>query len=178
MLNLLTENDKRETRRIYAGRVLAVAFLVSIAAGIFGTLALLPSYFFISVRTAAAEERMALLEKSIAARSAEATNPVLADARKKLAELSRTTRERPRHSFFESVMDVRIPEVHITGLSYDAAKDGGTIRVYGIADAREPLTRFVKRLEREGSFTSVDLPVSDLAASSDIKFTVSARGAF
>lgn len=163
---------------LYVGRVLMGFFLISIAASVFGVISLLPAYFLIESRTNAAETQLALLESSIAAKSNEATNPVLADARAKLSELSVNARRIPIHTFLETILGVRIEPVHISGLAYDTTEKGGTIHILGIADAREPLTRFVKILAREGSFTEVDLPVSDLAANSDISFSVSARGAF
>jgi Tfp pilus assembly protein PilN len=179
MLNLLTDADKRTARFLYAGRVLMAFFIVSIAVSVLGAAFLLPSYFLIQSRMSAEKEQLALLEHSIAAKSDEANNPVLAGARRKLVTLSETTKRTPIHSFFETIIGTRVAPVHITGLSYDAAESGGgMVRINGIADAREPLTRFVKTLAREGSFTSVDLPVSDLAANADIGFSVSARGAF
>ena len=178
MLNLLTDADKKTVRMLYAGRVLMGFFLVSIVVSVFGVVSLLPSYFLIESRTRAAKTQIELVERSIAVKSDEATNPILADARRKLAELSSIVARPPVHAFFETILAERIPSVYIRGIAYDAAESGGTIRILGVADAREPLTRFVKILAREGSFTSVDLPVSDLAANEDIGFAVSARGAF
>ncbi len=178
MLNLLADSDKRTVRILYGARVLMGFFLISIVIAAFGIVSLLPSYFLIESRAGAARAQLDLLERSIAAKSDEATNPVLADARRKLAELSAVSSRTPIHVFFETILDLRIAPVHVTGIAYDAAESGGTVRVLGIADAREPLTRFVKILAREGSFTSVDLPVSDLAANADISFSISARGAF
>ncbi len=178
MLNLLTESDKQFVRRLYAGRVLIAVFSVSFIASLFGVISLLPPYFLIQSQARAAREQMALVEQSIAAKSDEATNPVLADARRKLTGLSAAVERAPIHSFFETILSLRIAPVHITGLSYETNAAGGAIHVLGVADAREPLTRFVKILAREGSFSAVDLPVSNLAENADISFSVSARGAF
>ena len=73
-----------------------------------------------------------------------------------------------------AVLDKRPSDVRITSLSFTPSIGSkSTMAVKGVADTRSGLVLFTELLEDDELFETVELPVRDLAKSTDISFTIS-----
>lgn len=75
----------------------------------------------------------------------------------------------------QNILSYRSEQIFIN--SMEISRSAGTstsaeVLIIGKADSRESLIDFKKSLEVEKTFRNIDLPVSDLAKSKDIKFSL------
>ncbi|MDO8579559.1 MAG: hypothetical protein Q7R72_01675 [bacterium] len=86
--------------------------------------------------------------------------------------------EQPTISVIEKIVSERGSGISISSLSMERKNDGWTVIISGKAVSREMLVDFSKKLAIVSSFSAVDLPVSSLAKSQDIPFTISLHSKF
>jgi hypothetical protein len=72
----------------------------------------------------------------------------------------------------EKVLSLKNSGVRITQMKWDEGEAGDTLSLLGIATDRQTLLSFEKRLKDSGKFSSVMLPVSNLAKERDINFQI------
>jgi len=94
------------------------------------------------------------------------------------AIIKQKSAEQTTVSAIEKIVSERGIGISISSLSMERKNDGWTIIISGKAISREMLVDFSKKLAIVPSFSAVDLPVSSLAKSQDISFTVSLRSKF
>lgn len=70
------------------------------------------------------------------------------------------------------IIRIKSAAIKIQGFSYDAGGPQERIVVSGIANDRDSLAQFVDELKKEGTFSSVDLPVSSYVKSTNIDFSI------
>lgn len=61
--------------------------------------------------------------------------------------------------------------ITLNSFDFTSAREGGSLKISGIADAREDLISFFKNLESEEVIQTVESPISNLSRSNDISFT-------
>ncbi|MEK7607927.1 MAG: hypothetical protein AAB484_03360 [Patescibacteria group bacterium] len=84
----------------------------------------------------------------------------------------------PLVSIIEKILSEKSFDVTISNLSLERKKEEWSINLSGMAETREAMVDFSKRLEAVSSFSLVDLPVSSLAKNKNISFTISLRSKF
>lgn len=94
------------------------------------------------------------------------------------AIINQRSGEQPVVSIIEKIISERGGGISVSSLSMEKKNDGWTVTVAGRAMSREALVDFSKKLAVIPSFSAVDLPVSSLAKSENISFTVSLRSKF
>lgn len=81
-------------------------------------------------------------------------------------------------SVLERIGARREPGISITSVALRRGAEKGAISISGKAATRDALVSFSKSLQGEPSFGSVNLPVSSLAKSKDIPFSISIDSKF
>lgn len=176
LINLLPKDTKRalHTEYRYRRRV-AAAFLFS-AVLLISTIALLPAFFLSFTKKTSALEQQKIAEQAEAEREQSDISRIVHATNRRMRILSADTRSiPPLRSVLEAVLDERPAGVALSGFFYEArTKDGRAFIVKGIAQNREAATNLVANMREHEMFSSVELPISDLAPRTDIPFTITA----
>jgi Tfp pilus assembly protein PilX len=118
-----------------------------------------------------------LLEKnSSAQRVAESERADLETQIQNIRDMVTATKEngiaKPLVFTLENILAHRSNTVSLTSISMERKKDSWAVNIGGIAASREALVEFKEKLEIETDFSAVDLPVSSLAKSKNIPFSL------
>ena len=172
MFKLLTEEAFQKVSQEYSRRraiLILIATALVLAVTIIG---LLPSYVLSTIRSREVEERSRITD-SMKSKGDEAeldawltkTNLLLQTLSPKLDV------DRPSE-LIEEVIGEKIDGVYLTSFSW--AKDEGKSEMFvrGIAKDRQSLLTFKERLNTSGNFSTVTLPISELASDKDIDFQI------
>lgn len=183
MFNLLSIEEKQKFRAEYRKLVLSV-FLPMLAFVLFiAVVTLVPSvilsYTHYSAMLSESKSDEVLVKKT---QELEMKNAVT-DANSKILMLRGTEKARSVSLYFDRILADLPKGVHITGLLYDknipsnrrnpvAEKSTGLITVSGHAHKRADLLAFKSELEKEKSFSKIDLPVASLVSESDLTYNI------
>lgn len=138
---------------------------------------LLPSYFLLNGEKVQLESQTDDFSKHISQKNSEGLINTLNDIKSMVALVA--PEETKIFPAIKIILARRPPSVPITSFRYTRADGGESILVLeGIAATRSSLINFAKTLKSEPLFQSVDLPISNLARESDIKFTLTIQGKF
>jgi hypothetical protein len=179
MFTFLPRTYRIEVEREYRKRLLTVVWTLVFILVLAGTVLSLPSYFMISAKKAAADI-------SFASSVTPAPETIDLEAQVKNIEtktnlLSPSFNQKLLASVLEQVaIKVAQPGISITGLSLKRGGQGstGSISLSGVARTRDNLVSFSKVLSADPTLQNVSLPVSALAKSKDIPFTLSVNSQF
>ena len=181
MMNLLPLIEKKKVRMEYRLRF-AVVFFSALALLVFANAILLvPSYI-------RAFSKHSLVEQQFAAA---AGSPEIQKARD-LAEKDTTTKireinkklnlfvsEKKEESLplipsevFRKIIGLRPSAIKIFGITYDVTLERERFVVVGRSVDRESLAAFMEALKKDKVFTSVELPISSYAKSTNIDFSI------
>ena len=79
-------------------------------------------------------------------------------------------------SILDKVLVTKSDAIKLENISYNSdSKSDSTLNLQGIADSREDLVSFSKRLQAINSIKSVDLPVSNLAKDKNLVFSITLK---
>lgn len=173
MINLLPFTQKKHLARQYKMRLGSLFLLLLVLLGLAGIALLVPSYLLMQNKVAAAKERATLLMKNLQESSQANETNVISETKEKLAAIERESLAQKPFVLFESVTNNRSRGIRLTRFFFSAeGEDGGRVTFTGAALTRDDLISFVRELEANESFASVEFPVSNLAKSTDIDFSV------
>jgi Tfp pilus assembly protein PilN len=172
-VNLLPEYERAALRREYYLRLSIVALAFLFFCLIVGIALLVPSYILSSGTRESLEERAALLAKSSSSAVSADIDRKRSEIEARLSVLSGRAGGYPPTAFVEGVARARPSGVKIERLSVvGGAADASFVTVSGIAESREALLSFSRALEKIPLFKKTELPLSDLARSQAIPFTI------
>jgi hypothetical protein len=164
--NLLPKDTKKNLRNEYVVRMVSMAlFLMAAAVGV-GAVSLVPTYISIS---SALDEAKILDEKE---GNTTESSPLqeLARAAMLLQTLNTKLSAEPMTEIMRGIISVHPDGIQITGVTFD--RDPLTFSLQGNATTRDALVTYKKALEGHDRVTHVSSPISDLAKSSDLEFTL------
>lgn len=169
---LLPLKERNILRREYRMRVVIIfCFLLSVA-GLIGAAALFPSFLF------ALNEEETQLQTLKTIKKTEDDGGVVKlelefQKNNELIKLLSQERKIPQPSnTIQSIVGVRGP-IKLNSISVDTPRqDALSIVIQGVAPNRDTLLSFKRRLEELVPGGGVELPVSDLAKSKDIQFSM------
>ena len=173
---LLPEDEIRTLRKEYRIRLLITMIFFLSCIFLFGIFSLMPSYLFFYNKEDRAIEIASELEKGRIARGADIIEKELKDDNKIIKKVLSSFSNTSNHSeLIQNILSNRNNGILIN--SFNVSKDEGTstpieIEFQGKASTREVLIAFKDGLEKERNFSKVELPVSDLAKSKDISFSI------
>ncbi len=171
MANLLPPAALKKVKREYWLRVISVWF------GLIGTALLMVAILQIPVYVLVKSQSHAFSRWYEKVGSDKDTMQNLADTIKHSNNLGRLLSTGKEDSFFSQVLKevdlVAGDKIVVNGLSLD--REGGkvkTLSIIGIADSRTDLANFKSALEDSLIFTSVTLPLANLAKDVDVPFNI------
>ena len=171
----IPEQERIILNREYRARALIILCLVLAVAFVIGAVSLLPTY--IHARNAAG--RNADLVSTAQNNPPTIGISVMADelnADRTLLSAISSTANGIRQSVVISAIIALRGDNTITSFSLDTASSTISVSVEGIAPSRDGLVLFKDNIEKSRPGLKVDLPVSQLANSKDIKFSFKING--
>ncbi len=174
-MNLLPQKEKMENRREYFYRFSAGLTGAVLASLLIGGFALLPSYILIKIKQAELKINLVSLKNLNGADDGAEVYKILEATDQRVDFLS------PQPALFltaaaEKIAGRKPAGVRIDGLSYHPQEPAQTwsaaIALTGLATSREALVAFVKALQAEPTFSSINVPVSNFAKDRDIEFSL------
>lgn len=175
MRNLLPAAYRKKVTIEYRLRVAVVVFSLILIIAVVGIALLTPSYFLSRSKRDSASEQKAFIERSIEFRESEISAELLRKTRDRLVLLADDGNRMSFTEIIEKLIRDKGIGVAISGISHVRLGGTGTLTITGEALQRDSLLAFKKALDREASFSSVSLPISDLAKSRDIEFTLTLK---
>lgn len=172
MLNLLPQEEKKSFITMYRLRIAVIVSLFTSALLIIACVGLLPSYLNEKTQTE-------VLIKQKQEAEARNTSVSLIESDNKIAKnkglvgflTSRHASMAKGDSLSAAILKIqekKTSAITISSLSFDGSK----ITIAGVAATRSDLIAFNSSLQQQRYFTSVALPISDIAKSTDADFTI------
>ena len=179
MLNLLPQPEKAALTQEYRLRLAIVILLMSFTTFVVSSILLVPSVLLSSQKEKSAEDRFALLTKSVEKGGVSELEEILREGK---IVLKLVSHKDPKVSLSESLMRIvsaKPQQISLNNFSF--VRDGTEkvkVDISGVAENRAALLSFEKTLEQTGLFEKVTVPVSNFARDSDIEFTIQTVGIF
>ena len=175
MRNLLPAEHRTRVIVEYRLRVVVVVLSLTLIVVIVGIVLLIPSYFLSRSKKDSVSEQTAFIERSIEFRESEISAELLRKTRDQLLLLADSDKRVLLTSIIKNVTEGKGIGVTISAISHFREGEIGTLTITGKALRRDNLLAFKDALDRNSHFSSVSLPISDLAKSRDIKFTLTLK---
>ncbi len=197
MINLITQKERTRIRKEYYLRLFTVISIMFSILTISAMIPLVISYFIVSSNFSYLNEVSAQLSESESFRETADIIALIKDTNRKITLINNpmgTTKRENLMGVFSSVFQKALKfesKIKINSLVYEQVqikkntntssattsrqiKESGIHKVYlrGKAETREVFSGFLKELERDKNFASIDSPVSNLINSNDIDFNL------
>ena len=171
MFTFLFDEYKKEARSEYF-RKLAVLYLsLALVAAIVACALLVPGFALVASKRNALKtaQSAALAEKSA---QNQAIEDEAREVKAKIETLSGLRKNSGVWGAIERLSLKRGTGIALQSIVIARKDDQNTMTISGMADSRDALVAFSKRLQGEPSFSNINLPVSSLAKSKDIPFSL------
>ncbi len=175
MFKLITEEEEKKLAREYSLRRYIVMVSALSTVLVVGFVGLLPSYLLSSSRKNEALERS---RATLLLEGGERIDPVawIANTNSKITALEPRESSQDPSEYMEALIEAKTSGISITKLSWGSAtrstESAKLLSISGFAQERRSLVDFERAVNGLGLFTSVVLPVSNLARERDIEFTL------
>lgn len=174
MINLIPNIQKKKMKRDFLVRASVVALFVFGFTILVGSVALLPSYFHVIVKSSLVKQKLFIQEATPVPEVETEVMAAVEDLSKKLGLIETAQKNNfivSRRAINDIVLK-KIPDIKIDSIYYGNTVKGKEIRINGSAVSREKLLVFRLALENDPSFSRVDLPISNFVKGSNIQFFV------
>ncbi len=177
MFNLLPQKNKKSIKQEYKVRLVSVFLASLIAVEIIFLSTLFPSYVLSVIDHADLSKRLESLKDTGLLENTDEVRGKIEEINKNIELL----KPAPSNLFFNVLVSDLLSQsgsgIDLKGINYSQTSPANfEINLSGVASTRESLVAFVDRLESEEIFSSVDLPVSNLAQSNNINFSLYITG--
>ncbi len=173
MVNLLPNSAERAVVWRYRLRLVTLVSLMAALAAFLGGLLLLPS-FFLARATADAGLRYAdALDQTVGLTNRAGAADTLAALSERVRILDQYAAAPVTPSIIAPLVGALSSSITLTAIDIGRTDTGADVSVTGSAKTRDGLLAFANALHGVGGFSNVSLPVSQLAADTDIPFTIS-----
>ncbi len=173
MANLLPTVERQSIRaerykRLYVCILAGILITLSI-----GTVLLIPAYMSGISRQRSTENRLDAIRKLIELKQGNASDTSIVATQNRLEKIDALLSVTPPSEVLLDTTRTLPAGVTLWQYTYTHASDGGrTITISGRATTRDALLRFGDALRASGLFATVDIPISTLARSTNIVFTL------
>jgi len=173
MANLLPREHLVEVRHERRNRVAVVSLVASLITILLGTVFLVPSLLLSRTEAVSAERKIELTRTFIAQREESGVLTEVRDIRKRIERLESEFNDITSSDLLRA-LDRSIPSgVRLFSISYDRKRgDSDSIGLVGNASTRETLLDLTRKLDQETLLSGIELPVSNLARSTNISFSL------
>lgn len=169
MINILPESGRSVVRRDYRVRLISVFFFLLALLSLLTAALFLPSYLFATVESEQAFREEARLSASKAS-GEKSDMEVIASTNQQITELEvYMGASRPSEALVSTLQSAGFG-IELLRVSFEGVAN--SISLSGKAASRDSLLQFSKIVQKLPIVASVDLPVSDLAKSTDIFFSM------
>ena len=173
MINLLPESERKAVRREYLFRLSLVALLLSSFCFLAGGAALLPSYVLSQAKKRSLEGQAAVAQRSAQLTTSAGADKELSTLREQLSFLSSNLRMGVPTQMLFRVLEEAGEHIALSRFSFaESPNDGVTLTLSGTAESRESLVAVSQALKKDPRFAQTNLPVSNLAKSTSVPFTM------
>lgn len=179
MINLIPNKEKKEMVRGFYFRLLVLFFVMISIFFFIGFLAILPSYFFSSIKVHLMNSRLDIQKNTPVALPDQETLATIKDIDNKLALIEKNSKNKfiVSKQVINSIILKKIPKIKIHSISYKVESvDNLThikkVKIEGTAPSREVLLMFRNALQEGVDFKEVELPISNFVKGSDIQFSL------
>ncbi len=173
MINLIPTQEKIRLAKTYQARFFIIFLTLSAIAIFIGTTLLFSPYRQAEEKTTAVKKELEIV-KSLSSIK-EDGNPefLMKEIQNKIGVLSSKKSQTTPSLAINNILENLPQGVLISGFSYSkTGSNTENIEVRGVADNRETFLAFVRKLESEGSFTKVNVPVSNFLSDTNLNFSV------
>ncbi len=177
MSNLLPPSQKQDILRLYRKRLVSIALLTFVGLLMSAFVLAMPSLLYLKsseIVLTAKRDTLSGYETSSIART---LSTAVADVNSRLAVFPATETASPLIAdFVNPVLLAKSNSIHLVGFSYEkgAKLNEAKVKVTGTADSRVALLAFTDRLKKVGSFSDVNVPITNFILDTNVPFTVSA----
>jgi hypothetical protein len=178
MFDFLPEDFKTRAKHMYHGRLASLYICVMCGVFLVSLFLLLPSQMLALSKKKGLQEELSALQKSLAIKGNNTVEDFVSASKKKIEITEIKESERLFTDVLVEFLAYKTNGVSITTISFERLGTQNTMAVSGKAVSRDALLSFSKALKSNHRFESVDLPVSNLAKSKDIEFSISIKGTF
>lgn len=178
MFTLLPEQYKKRLFKEYRIRLVTVFLFFVSMFFLISTALLFPSYISLSSEKSLYEVESKNLKKQIELKDKEGLATTLAKIQSNLS-LAKPN-ETAIYRAIGAILNQTNTNISITSIGYTRGGAGAqsSLNLQGVAKNRESLIGFSNNLKKELIFSSVNLPVSNLAKQTDVKFNLTLLGKF
>ncbi len=177
MFTLLSEQHKKYLLRKYRIRLISVVFIFCSILFLTAIALLLPSYMMLSIEQGRLTDQIKGFAVEIARQNSQNLGSNIGDVKSALPLI--TLENSKFYSTLDTILSGKPGGVSIRSINFrHVVGEPSIITLDGLAATRSSLVSFSKTLESEPMFTSVGLPVSNLAKESNVKYSLSVQGNF
>ncbi|OGG47469.1 hypothetical protein A2671_00755 [Candidatus Kaiserbacteria bacterium RIFCSPHIGHO2_01_FULL_49_13] len=178
MTNLLPEEEKRALEREYILRLSAVCLGMATGVVLIGIAGLMPAFLFLQEKRVALETQVQAVDEYLKTQGTERVTAEFRSISSKVAILDVLRKTIDTPEFIDGIIAARPSGVTLTGVVLSQSGAVGKITLEGFAARRTDLATFVETLQNTKHFTSVDFPISNLADSENLTFSITAVGSW
>lgn len=170
MLNFLPQRNKKQVAEEYFLRDM-IFFLVVVFLSLFLLVILfIPSAIYSKYKNNTIKNQLEMMENT---KGSNTDTVALVKKLNEMAGVLSKDNSATASDLIEKILSLKKGNISISSFSInDSATDSKTIVINGISKTRDDLTAFNKALISDGTFYSVDLPISDLIKNSDEDFSI------
>lgn len=176
--NVLPLEVKEKLRREYRKRLITVSLFGAATVLVIGAVSLLPALITLAGKEQALVVREGALNKLKKAQSGDTTLKALSDTKEKIQALGEVDIRYKPSDLIRRVLEQKTSGISILNVLYGAQGDGHVLTVTGSASTRADLVSFREALQKTEPFQRVDVPIGELAKSTNISFTLTLGGDF
>jgi len=175
MRNLLPEEHRKRIRNEYHIRATIIALILLLIVALVGMALLIPSYFLSQSKKNSVREQAVLIERSIELTESRTSFALLRETQSRLKLLSQAQGQVSSIEILTEILSEKGSGIRLSDITIDGVSPSATVSLSGSADRRDDLLSLKEALERNDRFSSISLPISDLAKSTDIHFTLTLK---
>lgn len=173
---LLPEKEIKSLKKEYRTRLFIVLLFFISYAILAGIVSLIPSYVFSYNQEKEALKNLQVLQADRHERGTDTIIKDLSDAQELIKKLKKHEDTVEFSQTISEVIAHKTPEIFLQSFQIsqpvDTASSSLSVIIQGKSSTREALIAFKKSLEQNPLISKIDLPVSDLAKSKDISFSL------
>jgi len=172
ILNLLSPEEQALIGQEKISRLLFAFFGITALLIAVGSVLLLPSFFFLSLKEPSILRQIALSKQSVEAGRVRQAEDTIHTTNEQLTTLfaENISATAPLSTYLRPIADRTSPAIDIDTILFEGEKN--TIAIRGIALSRNDFLSFIRLLENYPAFSSVDSPVANLLREHDLLFNI------
>ena len=173
MRNILLQKDKKRLYREYQFRIIIVVLTFMLFTMIGSFVLLTPSYLVSKYKESNTLEYANIIKKSVEIQEKSIFSSILNDTKIKLQLLAGNEGDVSFEDTIKTIVKNKPIGVKINSFSYTKNNENQQeTTITGTASERGILLKFQKDLQNESIFSDIVLPISNLAADRDIRFSM------